>query len=300
MANTPRLIGRKFGELKVLRRAVIKPGVKYARWECRCSCGVLTVKTSNYLLYHRPTLVPRCRGCAIRARGPRPARKIEAGARYGKWTITRECKPGSDRVFEVKCDCGAMRTMALAGLVRQASHVPSRAGRACPNHCRQAYCRMCGTGYLSIRGGPETCPACIGTDAPMPCCFGCGGPASAGPTGTCSTKCYYSIYLHRHGQDLNARRSDPEVRRTCSRCKVGEVHGRSVLCDGCRAAAVAARAVKAKARPRPVRLDVPCARCARPIKQKPAGRPRKTCDPCREAMKAPAAARDALAVLSGC
>lgn len=84
-----------------------------------CDCGHPHV-TRAYYLTSGHTKSCGCLQDGIRRSGPTQRIRIEAGARYGRWTVvvSRAPEGGGPTVADVKCDCGSVGTVIAQNLKR--------------------------------------------------------------------------------------------------------------------------------------------------------------------------------------
>ena len=105
------LTGQTYGRLLVQVRETdyFSPkGKRHVRWQCRCSCGVIVVVTSNQLR------TGQTRSCGCLRREVTSARVLQdlTGLRFGRWIVlgrhgTRVTPNGSKQpLWDALCDCG--------------------------------------------------------------------------------------------------------------------------------------------------------------------------------------------------
>lgn len=105
--NFTDLRGRVFDRLTVLKWT----GYKYA-WQCRCTCGRITVVTASNLITGHTT---SC-GCARIGRAGRPARDL-TGRRFGRLkVIKRAANRGNHTAWRCRCDCGKVSIIRTSNL----------------------------------------------------------------------------------------------------------------------------------------------------------------------------------------
>jgi hypothetical protein len=107
-------VGRKFGQLTVLRRAKVPRIRSMTMWVVACSCGNEIETSSEYL--SRGRLID-C-GCVKRLH--KNALDL-TGQRFGKLIVLKQADEGSDEwgsvLWDCACDCGNMKKIS-AGFLR--------------------------------------------------------------------------------------------------------------------------------------------------------------------------------------
>lgn len=124
-------IGKKFGNLTILERAIVERGPSYI---CLCDCGNRTTVRLSHLLSGGTGRTVSC-GCHRRKMGKEMlAQNTRNGeirvfpeGRYGRWAVLREgnskrSKAGKlERHFICRCDCGTERSVSMDSLLKGTS-----------------------------------------------------------------------------------------------------------------------------------------------------------------------------------
>jgi hypothetical protein len=109
------LTGRKFNKLTVLKFAGVRS--KNAYWECKCDCGNIKSIIGSDLKRGQT----RSCGCATAEFQASKKFKDLTGNIYGRLTVIRFVRMTEERrmsIYECKCECGAIKEIERANLVR--------------------------------------------------------------------------------------------------------------------------------------------------------------------------------------
>lgn len=105
-ANTPDLIGQKFGRLTVLKRSG-------KGWMCQCECGGSTITTTTHL----KTGHTKSCGCLQKESATKTHLVDYTGEIFGKLTVLERVASKNTRtMWKCQCDCGNIIEVAAANL----------------------------------------------------------------------------------------------------------------------------------------------------------------------------------------
>lgn len=113
-------IGKKFGRLTVLSRAVSSQNTSYL---CRCDCGKEKIVNISSLV-RKETVSCGCYRryidrLAMSKNGLVQVKQIEVGDRFGRWIILEKTgySNSGTSLYKCKCDCGTVRNVDRSGLI---------------------------------------------------------------------------------------------------------------------------------------------------------------------------------------